>query len=308
MAGLLQRLAACVAPLLLAREAFPPVAEAVAVAECRACVAGEAAAQTAEMEELEEIEVKAMRTELLQVRLEHSKAAEQPKQASTPYAWVPARRLTPMDSAEAEAEGQVNSTGQRHNGKVWSDTLSWCAQVGQLVQNLVPPCLFGSLDVVQDAPGSNPDWCKYVPVASKEYVAACSPAGLLESGPDTFPDWCKNIPAEVRRSVAACNPAALAKAQGQLLSMPTQAELVGAEGKENVTMLTFHGKVRADSPSWCADVNEFVQSLVPPCSSGSPDVEKDIPSASPDWCKYLPVASKEDVAACSPAGRRQASR
>eukprot|EP00931_Biecheleriopsis_adriatica_P104773 TRINITY_DN79401_c0_g1_i1.p1 TRINITY_DN79401_c0_g1~~TRINITY_DN79401_c0_g1_i1.p1 ORF type:complete len:233 (-),score=32.39 TRINITY_DN79401_c0_g1_i1:221-826(-) len=120
------------------------------------------------VEEIEESEIAEMQTELLQVKLKVQQRFKEER---------PPREPTPVELAQAVAEAA--STAERtFYGKVLEESPFWCGYIKKIVQYLVPPCWFGSPDIVQDGPGSNPSWCQYVHDRSE--VAACHPV-LVEA-------------------------------------------------------------------------------------------------------------------------------
>eukprot|EP00437_Effrenium_voratum_P043861 CAMPEP_0181461110 /NCGR_PEP_ID=MMETSP1110-20121109/33705_1 /TAXON_ID=174948 /ORGANISM="Symbiodinium sp., Strain CCMP421" /LENGTH=187 /DNA_ID=CAMNT_0023585717 /DNA_START=61 /DNA_END=624 /DNA_ORIENTATION=- len=58
-----------------------------------------------------------------------------------------------------------------------------------------------------DRVAGSPDWCKYVPPASQQYVAECGgyvPATQY-AGPAGAPDWCKWVPSASLQYVGQCS-------------------------------------------------------------------------------------------------------
>jgi len=122
----------------------------------------------AQIEELEEAELLSIRTELLQVKVDHYKSNDN----------TAVQRATVAELALAEAEAAGSE--RMFYGKVQTGSPSWCGYINKIVQYLVPPCWFGAPDVVANGPGSLPDWCRYVP--DKSQVAACHPV-LTQTAP-----------------------------------------------------------------------------------------------------------------------------
>jgi len=73
---------------------------------------------------------------------------------------------------------------------------------------------------------------------------------------------------------------------------------------ENSTTRVFYGKVKTDSPHWCAHIPWMVQFVVPPCWFGKPRNETLGPDGTPDWCKWVAEEAKHYTPECSFGSQR----
>ena len=174
-------------------------------------------------------------------------------------------RLTLKEINQSKATGQSVVLYE----KVQADSPYWCGYINDVIQYLVPPCWFGKPDP--------------------------EPADL----PAGFPQWCKHVPESVRDSVSPC-AASSRVASATIPSSSGSSGLVSpALNQEAEASVVRYRKVQADSPYWCAYINDVIQYLVPPCWFGKPDPEPaDVPQGRPDWCKHIPESAWSMVTAC----------
>jgi len=70
------------------------------------------------------------------------------------------------------------------------------------------------------------------------------------------------------------------------------------EGGENSTTRVYYGRVKVDSPHWCAHIPWLVQFAVPPCWFGKPRNETLGPDGTPDWCKWVAADARAYTPDC----------
>ena len=121
--------------------------------------------------------------------------------------------------------------------------------------------------------GGRPDWCKWVPAASLQYVGECSGATPSTQGNagTGHPEWCSRVPAGSLQYVPECSSLA-----------PT----------------TQHGNA-GGHPEWCSRVPAASLQYVPECSGLAPATQQGNQPQRPDWCKWVPAASVQYVDQCS---------
>jgi len=235
------------------------------------------------VEVAEAIESNELKTELLQVKLE----------------------LVPrLEADQLDANVTGNATSALFYGKLLTASPHWCGYIPWLVQFLVPPCWFGKPDKRNETLGPDglPVWCHDVYGPARAYVKDCAQS-LIDSGDvaQAAPDWCKYIPDGSKKYAADCSTALLTKEWAAVkeanFAFRPVTSLSAVESESSETSAVY-GKVLLTSPHWCGNIPWLVQFVVPPCWIGKP-ADSDVgPDGKPEWCGYLPAASKQYTPEC----------
>ncbi|CAJ1353397.1 unnamed protein product [Effrenium voratum] len=183
-----------------------------------------------------------------------------------------------------------------------------------------------------------PDWCKWVPPASLQYVGECSGAAPAPQqggfgygdGPDGCVNWCVWVPGKDWHQTNECKRCAEyypvepmgahAGCEGwcQWVSQPSWHYMDNCRGcnanqalvKAAVPDSSGSAKLAGKKPGlktksrwadWCKWVPPSSLQYVGECSGGRPATQGSHTGGRPDWCQWVPAASLQYVGECSGA-------
>ncbi|CAJ1384074.1 unnamed protein product [Effrenium voratum] len=145
-----------------------------------------------------------------------------------------------------------------------------------------------------------PDWCKWVPSASLQYVGECSGAAPAPQqgfgygdGPDGCVNWCVWVPGKDWHQTNECKRCA------EYYPVEPMGAHAGCEGWCQWV----------SQPSWqymdncrgCRAKQASMKAAVPDSSGSAKLAGEKMATGAPDWCKWVPSASLQYVGECSGA-------
>ena len=153
---------------------------------------------------------------------------------------------------------------------------------------LVVPCI------------AQPDWCRYVPYASQQYVPDCSGYVYPARNVNACANWCQWVPGSSWGYVADCNNcyqvySGLYKSTQS--GPPTNLVKTSSGCEASCQWLS--------RPSWnsTSECQQCEQPLVPEKMSStavqSAQPRLKVRMQRPDWCKWVPLSSLQYVADCN---------
>mmetsp|Transcript_109553 Transcript_109553/g.153345 ORF Transcript_109553/g.153345 Transcript_109553/m.153345 type:complete len:249 (+) Transcript_109553:74-820(+) len=153
---------------------------------------------------------------------------------------------------------------------------------------LVVPCL------------AQPDWCRYVPVASQQYVPECAGYQYPGTVVNACASWCQWVPASSWGYVADCNGCYQVYSsfyKSTPSAHPTKLLKTSSGCEASCQWLS--------RPSWnrTSECQQCEQPLVPETMSStavrSAQPRLKVRMQRPDWCKWVPLSSLQYVADCN---------